>query len=587
MATTSSDVTEHGGVHEKETLPPTGKGKRGESTDIMSSLETRLQRVELAMADNRDKAQLDALKDSLQAEIAAIREEIKEVKGDWSLCKMAITQAKLEVQRRGPQDLATTISIVESLTDFKKGESFSSKPKFQKSNQGKGGGDNVGQLKEGGHKLSSSSHSRFNKDKRSGDKPNLTSFLCDGNHFARDCPKQAKLSALIQDDEEKPHQEETKMGSLQLFNAIKATVDLTKGRGRMYVEAKVRSFDTHALVDTGASRNFIEVKEAKRLGLQFKEEQGWLKAVNSEARPIYGVARDVQLHIGDWCGQVDFLVVPMDDYLQLENVPLDICSIKLDGTNYLIWSRTFTLAIEARGMSEFIKEPDTQSEETVALKKFKSQKSLVMTWLFNSMRVDIRHTFLLLDPHTKFGPQQNRLILSRMLGRVPFLSLGEVYAIVQQERCYVADSSLRSFCLDYHSTRDYSHVGSYMVILLVGEGVDVVVMVEGEHRQEEDMFLGEGEKLFYDHGDRRKEKSGEEPISPERVTRDIGGDKETSPRSNLKAYARRYSLMQMLESRSHELRCPRIKPVSSSKDDHSMKLVTGSEDEEVVLAGEG
>ncbi|XP_058186868.1 uncharacterized protein LOC131303840 [Rhododendron vialii] len=34
------------------------------------------------------------------------------------------------------------------------------------------------------------------------------------------------------------------------------------------------------------------------------------------------------------------------------------------------------------------------------LKKFKSQKSLVMTWLFNSMRADIRHTFLLLDtPH--------------------------------------------------------------------------------------------------------------------------------------------------------------------------------------------
>ena len=31
---------------------------------------------------------------------------------------------------------------------------------------------------------------------------------------------------------------------------------------------------------------------------------------------------------------------------QLENVPLDICGIKLDGTNYLIWSRNFTLVIE-------------------------------------------------------------------------------------------------------------------------------------------------------------------------------------------------------------------------------------------------
>ena len=85
---------------------------------------------------------------------------------------------------------------------------------------------------------------------------------------------------------------------------------------------------------------------------------------------------------------------------QLENVPLDICGIKLDGTNYLIWSRTFTLAIEARGMSNFIEEHVTQPEEVIALKKFKSQKSLIMTWLFNFMRADIRYTFLLLDtPH--------------------------------------------------------------------------------------------------------------------------------------------------------------------------------------------
>ena len=38
------------------------------------------------------KAQLDALKDSFQAKIASMKEEIKKVKGDRSLCKMAITQ---------------------------------------------------------------------------------------------------------------------------------------------------------------------------------------------------------------------------------------------------------------------------------------------------------------------------------------------------------------------------------------------------------------------------------------------------------------------------------------------------------------
>ncbi|XP_058201431.1 uncharacterized protein LOC131316168 [Rhododendron vialii] len=84
----------------------------------------------------------------------------------------------------------------------------------------------------------------------------------------------------------------------------------------------------------------------------------------------------------------------------LNNFSLDICHIKLDGTNHLIWSRTFTLAIEAKGMSEFIEGPVTPPVEAVELKKFKYRKSLIMTWLFNSMRADIRHTFLLLDtPH--------------------------------------------------------------------------------------------------------------------------------------------------------------------------------------------
>ncbi|GFY89329.1 hypothetical protein Acr_06g0012690 [Actinidia rufa] len=54
---TASEVSEHGGGHERDTLPPTGKGKRGKSADIMASLEARLQRVEFAMADNRDKVE--------------------------------------------------------------------------------------------------------------------------------------------------------------------------------------------------------------------------------------------------------------------------------------------------------------------------------------------------------------------------------------------------------------------------------------------------------------------------------------------------------------------------------------------------
>ena len=121
-----------------------------------------------------------------------------------------------------------------------------------------------------------------------------------------ECPKRNKLSALIQ-EEERPKREERRMGSLQLLNAIKAKVEVpkTERKGRMYVMTKVNGLETRALVDTGASHNFIEVDEAKRLGIQYEKERGWLKAVNCEAKPIFGVARGVKICFGEWCGLVD------------------------------------------------------------------------------------------------------------------------------------------------------------------------------------------------------------------------------------------------------------------------------------------
>ena len=68
MATIGSDVIEHVGIHEKDALPPIGKGKRGKSANIMSSLEARLQRVEFTMDDEQDKIEnidqcIDGLKE--------------------------------------------------------------------------------------------------------------------------------------------------------------------------------------------------------------------------------------------------------------------------------------------------------------------------------------------------------------------------------------------------------------------------------------------------------------------------------------------------------------------------------------------
>ncbi|RVX03349.1 hypothetical protein CK203_019916 [Vitis vinifera] len=153
---------------------------------------------------------------------------------------------------------------------------------------------------------------RAKTSKRSS-RPGTNCFLCDGPQRARDCPKRKALNAMI---EEKEQEGDAKMGSLQLLNALKAKPmpKTPQSKGLMYVEALVNGKATKALVDTGATHNFVSEDEARRLELQASKEGGWLKAVNSAAKPSHGVARGVTMHIGSWEGRVDFTVAPMDDF---------------------------------------------------------------------------------------------------------------------------------------------------------------------------------------------------------------------------------------------------------------------------------
>uniref|UniRef100_A0A803N6L5 Uncharacterized protein n=1 Tax=Chenopodium quinoa TaxID=63459 RepID=A0A803N6L5_CHEQI len=49
----------------------------------------------------------------------------------------------------------------------------------------------------------------------------------------------------------------------------------------------------NATIDTGATHNFISQGEARRLGLKPIQEGGSMKAVNSAAKPVHGVARNI------------------------------------------------------------------------------------------------------------------------------------------------------------------------------------------------------------------------------------------------------------------------------------------------------
>ncbi|GAV91393.1 gag-asp_proteas domain-containing protein [Cephalotus follicularis] len=106
------------------------------------------------------------------------------------------------------------------------------------------------------------------------------------------------------------------MGSIQFLNAVKAKVHVPKNasEGTMSVETIIGGQTIKALVDTGATNNFISEDMANRLCLRAYRGGGYIKAINSKARPLIGIAKDVGMKIGQWDGLVSLSIIPLDDY---------------------------------------------------------------------------------------------------------------------------------------------------------------------------------------------------------------------------------------------------------------------------------
>ncbi|MFQ6652124.1 hypothetical protein Gotur_024133 [Gossypium turneri] len=74
--------------------------------------------------------------------------------------------------------------------------------------------------------------------------------------------------------------------------------------GLMFVNIIMAGRKLNALVDTGASDLFMSEEAAGKLGLKIDNEVGRIKTVNSESVPIKGIAKGVDLQLGEWSRKV-------------------------------------------------------------------------------------------------------------------------------------------------------------------------------------------------------------------------------------------------------------------------------------------
>ncbi|KAL0386193.1 UNVERIFIED_CONTAM: hypothetical protein Sradi_3013600 [Sesamum radiatum] len=83
-------------------------------------------------------------------------------------------------------------------------------------------------------------------------------------------------------------------------------------KGLMFVDVKIHGKPIRAMVDTGATHNYLASAEVERLGLVLEKGVGRVKAINSATQPIAGVAKSVLM--GPFEGKTNLSVVLMDDF---------------------------------------------------------------------------------------------------------------------------------------------------------------------------------------------------------------------------------------------------------------------------------
>ncbi|KAL0434747.1 UNVERIFIED_CONTAM: hypothetical protein Sradi_0182600 [Sesamum radiatum] len=227
-----------------------------------------------------------------------------------------------------------------------------------KSNSNRGGGDRKPHAQTGSQ--GSSNRNKPQENRQGAPQRNSGCFLCDGPHRYRDCSKKQLLNALATftdkaspakpvepqapaSGENDPDEDEDNLGAISQWlqhvvpsgggkedctpRAGKTAPALTashpdeetqprnpRKNGLIFVDVKIHGKPIRAMVDIGATHNYLASAESRETWLVLEKGVGRVNAINSAAQPIAGVAKSVLIKVGPFEGKTNLSVVVMDDF---------------------------------------------------------------------------------------------------------------------------------------------------------------------------------------------------------------------------------------------------------------------------------
>ena len=294
----SSHVEEGGEQVRGKDSDPSTRGRKDKSRDVIPSLEGRLVRLELGVANTKEG--MDLLEQSMEKAVEDLKVQIQDLQEgmqsssihamsheefvtfqDRVLSMLASLESRVEVLTKHEEKVAIyktalsarvmatheaprvevpkphtfsgkqdAMAVAKSLMDYK--ESMSSNDDGSRVSHSSSGGEEVSPKgseddcsTDGGEEVPRSttrhgkgkvSYTRKDKGKRKQREstPKLKCFLCDGPHLTRECPKRKALSTLIEKSEKT--MEDARLGSIQMIGALQVMLEAIGQFGLYYSE---------------------------------------------------------------------------------------------------------------------------------------------------------------------------------------------------------------------------------------------------------------------------------------------------------------------------------------------------------------